>query len=183
MDSFEVTKIVGGLLAAVFVIFTVSIVSDAIFESPAPEQEGFVIAAAEAESNGGEEAKEEAAPEPIGPLLASADVAAGEKAFKKCAACHTVDDGGANKVGPNLWDIVNRPVAGHEGFSYSAAMKEFAQGGATVWDYDHLSEFLAAPKKYIKGTAMGFAGVKKIEERADLIAYLRSLATEPAPLP
>ncbi len=182
MDSFEVTKIIGGVLATIFVIFTISLVSDAIFESPAPEKEGFMIAAAEGESNAGEAAKEEAPVEQIGPMLASADAAAGEKVYKKCAACHTIEQGGANKVGPNLWNIVNRPVASHEGFSYSAAMKEHADGGK-VWDYQDLSEFITKPKDFVKGTAMGFAGLKKAQDRADLIAYLRMQSSDPAPLP
>ena len=103
--------------------------------------------------------------------------------FKKCAACHTNDASNANKVGPGLWNIVNRPVAAHEGFKYSGAMTEFSQGGTVVWDYQHLSEFLAAPKKHIPGTAMGFAGLKKIDDRANLIAYLRTVGDTPAPLP
>ncbi|MFZ1680960.1 MAG: cytochrome c family protein, partial [Rhizobiaceae bacterium] len=109
-------------------------------------------------------------------------VDAGATVFKKCASCHTVDNGGANKVGPNLWNIVNRPVASHEGFAYSAPMKAFAEGGKT-WDYESLSQFTLAPKGLVKGTAMGFAGLKKIDERANLIAYLRSLSDAPAPLP
>ena len=115
--------------------------------------------------------------------LASADAGAGESVYKICAACHTADNGGANKVGPNLWDIVNRPIASHEGFSYSGAMQEFAQDGTVVWDYQHLDDFLASPKGLVKGTAMGFAGIKKPDERADLIAYLHTLSDNPAPLP
>jgi len=181
MDSFEFNKLIGGLLGAVFVVFSISIVSDAIFASPAPEKPGFHIEAAEEEAPGG--APEAPAEEPIAVLMATADPEAGAAVFKKCAACHTAENGGANKVGPNLWGIVNRPIASHEGFSYSGAMKEFAQGGSVVWDYDHLSHFLASPKGYIKGTAMGFAGVKKPDERANLIAYLRTLSDSPAPLP
>ena len=116
-------------------------------------------------------------------LLASANPEAGDAVFKKCAACHTAEKGGANKVGPNLWDIVNRPVASHEGFAYSAAMKEFSQGGSVVWDYDHLSNFLHAPEGLVKGTAMSFAGVKKPDERANLIAYLRTLSDSPRRCP
>ena len=98
-------------------------------------------------------------------------------------ACHTAEQGGANKIGTEPFGIVNRPIASHEGFAYSAPMKEFSQGGSVVWDYDHLNHFLAGPKAYVKGTAMGFAGVKKDDERANLIAYLRTLADSPAPLP
>jgi cytochrome c len=183
MDSFEFNKIIGGLLGTVFVVFTLGIVSDAIFASPVPEKPGYAIAAAEEEHGGGEAAGGETAETPIAELLAGADATAGAAVFKKCAACHTVDKGGANKVGPNLWDIVNRPVASHEGFAYSAGMKEFAQGGSVVWDYDHLSHFLLAPKALVKNTAMGFAGLKKPDERANVIAYLRTLSDSPAPLP
>ena len=126
----------------------------------------------------------EAAPadEPIAVLLASANLEAGEAVLKKCAACHTIEKGGANKIGPNLWDIVNRPIASHEGFAYSAAMKEFSQGGSVKWDYDHLT-IPDLAEGLVKGTAMGFAGRQEAQERADLIAYLRTLSDSPAPLP
>ncbi|MEX0345614.1 MAG: cytochrome c family protein [Rhizobiaceae bacterium] len=181
MDSFELNKIIGAILATVFVVFSVSIVSDAIFASHAPEKPGFIIEAAEAAAGG--EDGEPKGPEPIGPLLAGADIDKGKSVFKKCAACHTVENGGANKVGPNLWDIVGRAAATHDGFSYSRALKEFAQGGATAWDYENLSLFLLSPKKFVKGTSMGFAGLKKEGDRANIIAYLRTLSDSPAPLP
>jgi cytochrome c len=181
MDSFEYNKLIGAFLGAVFVVFSVGIVSDAIFAAPHPEKEGFIIEAAEPEAGaGGESAPAE---EPIAVRLATADPVAGEAVHKKCTACHTTEKGGPNKVGPNLWDIVNRPVASHEGFAYSTPMKEFSQGGSVVWDYDHLDQFLTSPKGLVKGTAMGFAGVKNPAERANLIAYLRTLADTPAPLP
>lgn len=181
MDSFEYNKLIGAFLGAVFVVFSVGIISDAIFAAPHPEKEGFIIEAAEAEAAGGGDAAP--AVEPIAVRLATADATAGQAVEKKCSACHTIDKGGANKVGPNLWDIVNRPIASHEGFAYSGAMKEFSQGGSVVWDYEHLDQFLASPKGLVKGTAMGFAGLKKPDERANLIAYMRTLADSPAPLP
>ena len=174
---------VGALLGTVFVLMSVSIASEGIFHSGEPEKEGFAIVAAEtggeAASGGGEEAKGT----PIATLLASADAAAGETVFKKCASCHTSEKGGPNKVGPNLWDVVNRPIASHEGFSYSAGMTTFSEGHKVVWDFDHLNFFLEAPKKHVPGTAMGFAGLKKEDERANLIAYLRTLSDSPAALP
>jgi cytochrome c len=173
---------VGALLGTVFVLMSVSIASEGIFHSGHPEKEGFAIVA---EETGGEAAGggEAATTVPIATLLASADPAAGETVFKKCASCHTPEKGGANKVGPNLWDIVNRPIASHEGFSYSAGMTTFSEGHKIVWDFDHLSFFLEAPKKHVPGTAMGFAGLKKNDERANLIAYLRTLSDNPAALP
>lgn len=181
MDSFELNKVIGGLLGTVFIVFSISLVGDAIFASPAPEKPGFTIEAAEEAPAGGGEAA--AAEEPIAVLLASADADAGAAVFKKCTACHSGEKGGPNKVGPDLWDIVNRPIATHGGFAYSNALKEFSEGGSVKWDYDHLSHFLTSPKGYVKGTAMGFAGIKKPDERANLIAYLRTLADNPAPLP
>ena len=181
MDSFELNKLIGAFLAVVFVVFSVSIVSDAIFATHAPETPGYAIEVAEAEPDAGE-AEEEAGPSVLD-LIATADVAAGQTAFRKCVACHTAEEGGANKVGPNLFDVVNRPIASHEGFNYSAAMREFSQGGSVVWDYEHLSGFLQSPRTYVSGTAMAFAGIRNIQEEANLIAYLRSLSNDPAPLP
>ncbi len=182
MDSFEINKIIGAVLGTVFLVFSIAIVSDAIFAAPIPEKPGYLVEAAEGDTQ--EKVGADTAAEPaIAALLASADVGAGQAIFKKCQACHNGEKGGGNKVGPNLWDVVDRPVASHEGFAYSAGMKEFSQGSSVVWDYEHLSGFLTAPKTYVKGTAMGFAGLKKAQERAEVIAYLRSLSDSPKPLP
>ena len=184
MDSYEFNKIAGAVLIAALVAFGLGALSDIIFEGREGEAPGYVIEVAESGAeHGGEAAGGEAAgEEPIAALMASADAGAGANVAKKCAACHNFEKDGANKVGPALWNVVNRPVAAAEGFKYSDGLKAFADGG-TVWDYEHLNGFLTAPKKYVGGTSMGFAGLKKPTERADLIAYLRSLADDPAPLP
>ena len=125
-------------------------------------------------------AEEPAGPEPVLALLAGADPAAGEAATRKCTACHTFDEGGANKVGPNLWNIVDAAIAGVEGFSYSDALEGMAEQS---WTYEALNAFLAKPRDFAPGTKMSFAGISKVGERADLIAYLRNLSADPAPLP
>ena len=121
-------------------------------------------------------------PTPIAPILAlisSADIAAGEKLSKKCVACHSFNAEGKNKVGPNLWNIINKPKASKDGYSYSKALEQF--GGD--WDYKSLNAFLLKPKNYIEGTKMNFAGLKKTNDRANIIAWLRSLSDNPQPLP
>lgn len=182
MDSFEINKLIGGLLGTVFVVFSVGIVSDALFASPAPEKPGFAIEAAEEPAEGGPAAPAAEA-KPIADLLANANVEAGAAVFKKCQACHSGEKGGPNKVGPDLWDLIDRPVAEHAGFAYSAGMKEFSKDGAEKWTYDNINHFLTSPKKFVKGTAMGFAGLPKDEDRANVIAYLRTLSDSPKPLP
>lgn len=173
----------GALLGTIFVLMSVSIASEGIFHSPAPEKPGYMIAAAEAPAAGGAGGAAPAAEKPIAELLAKADVKAGEIIFKKCAACHNAEKGGPNKVGPNLWGVVDRPIASHEGFAYSAGMKDFSKGGSEHWTFENLNHFLTAPKKLVAGTAMGFAGLPKEEDRANLIAYLHNQADSPVALP
>lgn len=178
MES-QTYKYTGAFLAAAFVMMSASLLSDVIFDSPDPEKEGYHIEPLASTTA----APEKAAPVvSIATLLQTADPAKGQDVFKRCQACHTGEKGGPNKVGPDLWDIVDRPIAAHPGFSYSAGMKEFATTAKT-WTYDHLNGFLTSPKNYVKGTAMGFAGDKNDAERANLIAYLRTLSDNPKPLP
>jgi cytochrome c2 len=181
MNSSYLNMAAGSFLGTVFVVMSVSLVSEALFHTDAPEQEGFAIEVAEAETGG--DGGAEAAGTPISVLMANADPAAGEAAFRRCASCHTIDEGGANRTGPNLWDIVGMAIAEDSSYNYSGAMVEFSEGGAQTWDYEHLNGFLAAPRSYISGTSMSFAGVSNEEDRADLIAYLREQSSDPVPLP
>jgi cytochrome c len=180
MDSFELNKLIGALLGVVFIVFSVSLISDAIFSPHAPETPGYAIEVVEAEAGAG---GEEAPQVDIAAMLQVADAGAGEAVFRRCASCHTIEEGGANRVGPNLWDIVNHPVATREGFSYSAALREFSEGGQNLWNYEDFWAFLAAPRSFVPGTTMAFAGLRNPEEKANLIAYLREQSNDPQPLP
>ncbi|MAY61487.1 MAG: cytochrome c family protein [Rhizobiales bacterium] len=182
MNSSYLNAAAGAFLGVVFILMTISITSEGIFHVEAPETAGFAIEADESAGGGASAAPAEEELAPIAPLMAEADPAAGENVFKKCASCHSVDPSGTNKVGPGLYGVVGRPVASHEGFNYSAGMKEHVSVDPD-WTYEALNHFLHAPKKYVPGTAMGFAGLKKEEDRANVIAYLRQQADSPVPLP
>ncbi|MFC7398241.1 c-type cytochrome [Chelatococcus sp. GCM10030263] len=181
MDSFELNKIAGAVLGTLVFAMGLGIVADEIFKSHAPAIPGYDLPAAQEAAPGG---AAPAAPqvEPIAVRLQTADPARGEKAVAKCAACHNFVEGAGAKIGPDLYNVVDRPKGSFPGFSYSSAMKEHAAKGEK-WTYEEIDHFIANPRAYMKGTIMSFAGVAKPEERADIIAYLRTLSHSPAPLP
>lgn len=181
MSGFEWNKIAGAVLLAGLIAMVVGTVADALYQPVlTPEKRGFEVAVEETQSagTGAATAKVEEVID-IPALLAAANPESGQKVSKKCAACHSFDKGGPNRVGPDLWDIVGREKATHGGFTYSEAMK--GKGGN--WDYDALFTFLRTPKAFIPGTKMAFAGIAKPTEVADLVSYLRTLSDSPAPLP
>ena len=182
MDSFELNKIAGALLGTLLLVMGLGMLGDVIFSPHKPIVAGYDLPAAEAAPKAGA-AQAAAAPSvPLPQLLAKADAKKGEAQVKACAACHSFDKGGANKIGPNLYGVVDRPKGSVAGFGYSAAMKDAGAKGAK-WDYAMLDAFINNPKAAVPGTSMGYAGLKDADKRADVIVYLRSLSDNPAPLP
>ena len=179
MASNEFNKIAGAVLGTLLFTMATSIASNGIFSAHKPKVQGYALAGAEeAHGAGGAQAAPVSAV-PIAALLAKADPKKGEANAKACTACHSFDKGGAAKVGPPLYGVVERPLGSMAGFAYSEPLK--AKGG--TWSYDALNAFVTSPKAYINGTKMAYAGEKDDAKRADIIAYLRSLSDNPAPLP
>lgn len=190
MDFFEINKYVGSLLAVLLAILVIGYIGDFLVPysaAPAPmapakspmasakSDEPSDMAKAPADA---EKPAEESGTSAIA-MLGDADADAGKKVAKKCTACHSFDNGGRNKVGPNLWDIVGAGQGKKAGYGYSSALA----GAGGEWSYEALDAFLADPRGAVKGTKMSFGGIKKAKQRADLIAYMRSLSDSPKPLP
>lgn len=172
-DNFN--TIAGWVLAAGIVALGSSIASGIYFEHEAIEKPGYAVADAEPADGGGG-----AAAIPIGVMMASADVAKGAEVFKKCAACHTIAQGGANGIGPNLWGVMGKPHGGGAGFAYSDAIKAISG----PWNFDNMNAWMISPRKYAPGTKMTFAGLGKPEDRANVIAYLNANGSNlPLPTP
>lgn len=176
-------KIAAVFLGTLLVVMGLREISSIVFSVDAPEEIIYPVDLSALETAGG--AEEEEALD-IGLLLANADPSAGEQVARRCAACHTFDEGMADGTGPHLYGVVGREVASADGFNYSSAMEEYGEDG-TEWLYQNLFDYLASPRQYVPGTSMAFAGLRGEEDRANLIAYMAEQSPGapdfPEPLP
>lgn len=181
MDAFQLNKIAGGVLTAALLIFGGRTLAGIALKEPHSEKPGYVIPVSAAASTGGAAAAGFSPKDVLEGLkkAAAGNVEAGKDVFKKCAACHTPNKGGENKVGPNLFGLIGRKLGSHAGFAYSDAVK--SKGGD--WTYESLAAYLHNPKEAIPGNKMAFAGVTDTQDLVDVISYLRTLDDAPKPLP
>ena len=180
MDSFEWNKIAGAVLGTLIFVLVVSFATEAIYEPAKPAMPGKDNKGVQEEASASTAAApaEEALPD-FGTVLPTADAAAGQKISSRCEQCHDLSKGGPNKIGPNLWGVVGRARATHEGFSYSGAMS----ADHSPWTLDKLFKFLKSPAAVVPGTKMSFAGLRSPQDRINLLAWLRTQSDSPVPIP
>ena len=175
MNSFEINKIITAILVTILVVFGIGKISDVIFDK---DDKNIVAYEVEAPEGLATLATSETSID-ISALLALGDAAHGEKVFKKCKACHSIKQGGGNKIGPKLWNVMFRPVGVITEYKYSKALSSYGK----EWNWEEMNGFLIKPSSWIKGNKMGFAGLKSEKDRASVILYLNQNGENPKPLP
>ena len=175
MNSFEINKIITAILVTVLVVFGIGKISDLIFDK---DDDNIVAYKVDAPEGTVVNASAEATID-ISSLLALGDIAHGEKVFKKCKACHSIKQGGANKIGPKLWNVMFRPVGAVTDYKYSKSLSTYQK----EWTWEEMNGFLIKPATWIKGNKMGFAGLKSEKDRASVILYLNQNSDSPKNLP
>ncbi len=181
MDSFEINKIIASILLVALLIIGISKISNIIFKVDKLDSSAYKV---ELPDDGAKQISEESTMKAddkvdISALMALGDIAHGEKVFKKCSACHSIKAGGGNKIGPALYNVVGRKIAAVEDYKYSKALVEYKKN----WSFEELNGFLIKPQKWIKGTKMAYAGLRKEKDRASVILYLNKYSDNPLPLP
>jgi cytochrome c len=179
MDSFEINKIVAAVLLVALLVIGIGKLSNVIFYVEKPEKPGYAVEVQQASSTTAATAVVEEEKVDIAALMALGDVVSGENIFKKCAACHSINKGGAHKIGPALYNVVGRKIGGAAEYKYSNALAEYGKD----WNFEELNGFLLKPSKWIKGTKMAYAGLRKEEDRASIIKYLNQNSDSPLQLP
>jgi len=175
MNSFEINKIITAILVTVLVVFGIGKISDIIFDKDKTDIVAYKVEAPEGEAL---QASAESSVD-IAALLAMGDIAHGEKVYKKCKACHSIKQGGKNKTGPKLWNVMFRPIGAVTDYKYSKALSSYGK----EWSWEEMNGFLIKPSKWIKGNKMGFAGLKSEKDRASVILYLNQNSDSPKSLP
>ena len=179
MDSFEINKIIAAVLLIALLVIGIGKISDIAFQVDKPEKSAYKVDIQESSqilSSTAEKIEEKV---DISALLALGDVSHGEKVFKKCSACHLVNKGVENKIGPALYGVIGRKVASKQDYKYSKAMAAYEKD----WTFEEMNGYLKKPQSYIKGTKMAFAGLRKEKDRASVILYLNQNSDNPLPLP
>ena len=175
MDSFEINKIFAAIIVTVLLVLGINKVSDVIFHVEKPNVEGYKV---EVKVVSASQTNEQSQVD-ISALLALGSVENGKKVFKKCAACHSINEGGGNKIGPKLWNVMFRTVGSIADYKYSKALSTYGK----EWTWEEMNGFLIKPAKWIKGNKMGFVGLKKEEDRASIMLYLNENSDNPKTLP
>ena len=178
MDSFEINKIVAAILMVALIVIGIGKLSDVIFHVEKPDKPGYSIEVESSTVSISTATKDEEKID-IAALLAMGDIAHGEKVFKKCAACHSIVKGGKNAIGPALYNVVGRKIGAIEDYKYSKALVAYDKN----WTFEELNGFLIKPAKWIKGTKMAYAGLRKEKDRASVIMYLNENSDSPLQLP
>ena len=179
MDSFEINKIVAAVLMVALIIIGIGKLSDVIFHVEKPEKPGYSVEVETATNVSTTSSSTTSDKIDISALMATGDIAHGEKVFKKCAACHSIVKGGKNNIGPALYNVVGRKVGVVSDYKYSNALAKYEK----KWTFEELNGYLIKPAKWIKGTKMAFAGLRKEKDRASVILYLNQNTDNPLPLP
>ena len=174
MNSFEINKIVAAIIVTVLVVYGIGKISDVIYD----KNIDVVAYKVEAPEGSAIQASAETSTD-ISALLALGDVVNGEKQFKKCKACHSINQGGGNKIGPKLWNVMFRPIGSITDYKYSKALSSYGK----EWSWEEMNGFLIKPAKWIKGNKMGFAGLKDEKDRSSIILYLNQNNDNPKELP
>ena len=180
MDSFEINKILAAILMVALLIIGIGKLSNVIFHVEKPKTPGYKVEVEQATTVSSSSANATATEKiDIASLMSMGDVALGEKVFKKCAACHSINKGGKNNIGPALYNVVGRKTGAVTDYKYSKALASFDK----EWTFEELNGYLIKPAKWIKGTKMAFAGLRKEKDRASVIKYLNQNSDNPLPLP
>ena len=180
MDSFEINKIIAAVLLVALLIIGIGKISNLIFHVDKPEKPGYVVEVEQVSTNNTQSTLDVTEEKiDITALMAMGDIATGEKVFKKCAACHSINKGGKNNIGPALYNVVGRKVGAVNDYKYSKALLEYNK----EWTFEELNGYLIKPAKWIKGTKMAFAGLRKEKDRASVIKYLNQNSDNPLALP